>query len=59
MNKSPLNCSHQLSTIDMEYTFETPRLWLEPLTLDKHLSDFHELWTDHEAVKWSYVAYPS
>ncbi|KUJ23418.1 acyl-CoA N-acyltransferase [Mollisia scopiformis] len=33
-------------------SIQTERIYLEPLSLT-HLSDFHELWTSEEAVKWS------
>ncbi len=34
----------------MAHLAETPRLYLERLSLDEHLQDFHELWTNPEAV---------
>ena len=40
------------------YAFETPRLWLEKLTVEDHLEDFHELWNHADAVLWSYVSLP-
>ncbi|TVY57922.1 putative N-acetyltransferase [Lachnellula suecica] len=39
----------------MSYSIETPRLWLEPLSVDKHFDDFWELWSDKDAVKWTWV----
>lgn len=39
----------------MPYSAETPRLWLEPLTVDEHFVDFWEMFNDEEAVKWTYV----
>lgn len=35
------------------YVASSKRLFLEPLSLERHLEDFHELWTDADAVKWS------
>jgi hypothetical protein len=35
------------------YAFETPRLWLEKLTVEDHLEDFHELWNNADALVWS------
>lgn len=32
---------------------QTERLYLERLNVDRHLEDFHELWTSDEAVRWS------
>lgn len=37
------------------YEAETPRLYLERLSEDKHLEDFHEQWNTDEGVIWSYV----
>ncbi len=37
---------------------ETERLFLERLSLEKHLKDFHELWNNDMAVLWSYVLCP-
>jgi hypothetical protein len=34
---------------------QSERLYLEPLTAEKHLEDFHELWIHEDAVKYSYV----
>ena len=34
-----------------------PRLYLEPLTTEKHLEAFHELWTYEETLIWLYVFY--
>ncbi|CZR51629.1 uncharacterized protein PAC_01506 [Phialocephala subalpina] len=43
--------------MDIQYpnleSAQTSRIYLEPLTLEKHLEDFHELWTSEEAVQWS------
>ncbi|KAE9380022.1 acyl-CoA N-acyltransferase [Stipitochalara longipes BDJ] len=36
----------------MAYAAETPRLYLETLSL-KHLEDFHEQWNNDEGVLWS------
>jgi len=45
----PLPTQAKMST----YAAETPRLYLERLSLSKHLDDFHELWNNDEAVLWS------
>lgn len=45
-----LRLNHQTN-----YSAESARLWLEPLTAEEHLDDFHELWTDPDAVKWTWV----
>ncbi|TAQ88128.1 hypothetical protein B7494_g3513 [Chlorociboria aeruginascens] len=37
----------------MSYVAETPRIWLEPLTVEKHLVDYHEMWNNPEALVWS------
>jgi RimJ/RimL family protein N-acetyltransferase len=39
------------------YAAETDRLFLERLSLEKHLDDFHELWNNDQAVLWSYVLF--
>jgi hypothetical protein len=36
---------------------ETPRLYLERLSAEKHIEGFHELWTSSEAMIWSYVSH--
>ncbi|KAG9232051.1 acyl-CoA N-acyltransferase [Amylocarpus encephaloides] len=37
----------------MSYPIETPRLWLQPMTVEEHLDDFWELWTDPKALMWT------
>ncbi len=32
---------------------QTPRIYLEPLNAEKHLQDFHAIFTSPEAVQWS------
>lgn len=33
----------------------TPRLWLEPMTVEKHLNDFWEIWKEPGVLDWMYV----
>jgi len=44
--------------MELAYQTETPRLWLEKLSIGEHLEDFWEIWRNPEAVIWSYVPYP-
>ncbi|KAF9879420.1 hypothetical protein CkaCkLH20_02963 [Colletotrichum karsti] len=32
---------------------DNPDLWLEPLTPEKHMQDFHEICADEQAAQWS------
>lgn len=40
----------------MAYEAETPRLYLERLSIDKHFEDFWEMWTDPRSMVWSSVS---
>ncbi|KAH8811469.1 N-acetyltransferase-like protein [Xylogone sp. PMI_703] len=35
-----------------EYAATTPRLWLEPMTVEKHLDGFWDMWRDPIATTW-------
>lgn len=37
----------------MTYEAESPRLYLQRLTVEEHLDDFHELWNDPRGLVWS------
>jgi ribosomal-protein-alanine N-acetyltransferase len=41
-----------------KYAGETERLWLQPLSIDDHLNDFHQIMSDAKAISFSYVFYP-
>lgn len=38
-----------------KYAAETDRLWLQPLSVDDHLEDFHQIMSDKKAISFSYV----
>jgi hypothetical protein len=35
------------------YAAESPRLWLQPLSVDEHLNDFYEIMMDPRSMFWS------
>lgn len=40
------------------YAAESKRLWLESLTVEKHLDDYHEILSQPAAMMWSSVNHP-
>lgn len=45
----------QPANASSRYAVITPRLYLEHLSPDEHLEDFHAMWSNSVAVKWSFV----
>ncbi|KIN07171.1 hypothetical protein OIDMADRAFT_110503 [Oidiodendron maius Zn] len=37
-----------------KYAAETDRLWLQPLSVEDHLQDFHQIMSDKKAISFSY-----
>lgn len=35
------------------YAAESKRLWLQSLSVDEHLNDYHEIMTDPQSMFWS------
>ncbi|KAH8652760.1 GNAT domain-containing protein [Tricladium varicosporioides] len=42
----------------MSYSIETPRLWLQPMTIEDHFEDWWELWKDPRSLTWSTKGVP-